>query len=171
MSTNNKTRIERTANGWVDLDYPNVTYTTRRVAREARAARLRREQTSPQYASTSDFKAAHVLHREAADAQRQAETPEVEADLTRLQQRLFTRLTTEQGVTEKDALTVIQAVGYNAAASYGHMRAAGTTHYEAAAVIYLASPRISLSYGTARGTGASHFDALKEAFLNDFLYS
>lgn len=141
------TKIKKTYWGWIDVDDPTPIYNTRRLARDARRLRL-----NPQSWTTT------VSHQ----------TTVYDPPLSGLDARLYDRLTNKQGVSRDDALSVIRSNGYNAAASYGHMRAAGATHEEALSVIALANPAVSLGYGQARGRGDDHADALRWAlFLDD----
>jgi hypothetical protein len=153
-----ETKIFKSTSGWYDVDNPTVFHPTRDICRLARKADRKVLPTAigtitmPVYASPP---AVTVKTRPA--------TP----SLTSLQNRLMDRLTLQQGVGEFDALAVITTFGHNAAASYGHMRAAGATHNEALDVISLGVPDLSLAYGLARFAGLDHADALKEAWDAD----
>lgn len=129
--------------GWIDVDNPSFIYGSRRLARDARRARL--SGTAPAYNVT--------LPNSVTSVPRQTSGP------TGLRARLFDRLTTQQGASESEASYVLANFGYNASASYGHMRAAGATHTEAVLVISLGSPAASLTYGQARAAGVDHNDA------------
>jgi hypothetical protein len=142
------TKIKRTANGWIDIDDPATAWRTRRLARDARRG-------TPTFSSASMTSVIHATV-----------TPPA---LTSLEYRLLDRLTTEQGVTHPDALYVISSYGYNASASYGHMRAAGATHDEALNVISLGQPDVSLAYGKGLASGLSHLAAIQKALLEKFV--
>jgi len=150
------TKIKRVfhqgATGWVDVDAPATIYPARRVARDARRNRLNGR------LSFSPPSAQRMPTFTATTVQPASPTP-----LSGLQNRLLDRLTTFQGVTTDEAMDVITAHGYNASASYGHMRFAGATHHEALIVIGLDSPDVSLAYGMARARGVDHADSLREA--------
>lgn len=137
--------------GWVDIDNPSNVYSARRLARDAR--RSGRLSLTPVSAQPST-----VIRAVASDNSHNDYTT-----YSTLQQRLYDRLTLRQGVTPADAHDIITSHGYNAAASYGHMRAAGANHSEAEAVIDLGSPDVSLAYGRARATGYNHTGALQKA--------
>lgn len=141
------TKIKRAPNaqsGWIDIDDPSVIFPTRRLARDSRRIRL-----NPQSWTTA------VSHQ----------TTVYDPPLTSLQARLYDRLTHRQGVDRSDALSVVTSFGYNAAASYGHMRAAGASHAEALTVISIGSPTLSLAYGTNRAMGDNHHVALRDALV------
>lgn len=139
------TKIKRTPQGWIDIDNPTIFHRARRLARDAR--RLNKMSQRPVFTS----KVADRLI-----------TPD-RAPFSGLQQRLYDRLTQRQCVSQNDAYAVVVSHGYNAAASYGHMREAGANHSEALAVIDLGSPDVSLSYGQARAAGYNHTYALQRA--------
>lgn len=130
------TKITRTADGWIDVDNPTAFHKVRRLARDARRASRGCVRPTDQVTGPT---------------------------LTSLQTRLLNRMTQLQGVDADDALDVITSNGYNKAASYGHMRAAGANHSEALYVIGLNAPDVSLAYGLARFAGEDHTEALKEA--------
>lgn len=153
------TKIAKTDNGWIDKDRPNIFHTVRREARAARrAARSIHGFFKKSAPKTSVINATVFGMKDAVTNQ-----PVGQIILTGLQQRLYDRLTTKQGVSADDALEVVCANGYNKAASYGHMRVAGATHSEANIVIGLNSAAISLEYGLHRQDGMNHTDALAEA--------
>lgn len=155
------TKIKQNASGqWIDVDNPTVTHSARRLARQARRNRLGTglpsQVTSVPRVDTSVAKPKDGL----------TITPAPGAPgslLTGLQARLLDRLTNQQGVDLTDALQVITSNGYNKAASYGHMRAAGASHNEAVIVIDLDMPDVSRCYGIARANGENHADAIKGA--------
>lgn len=148
------TAIVRVNGGWVDRDNANVTWPTRWRARDARRARLTGKPVVTQQQSKPTQTITFAQLATSASANTTATT------LTSLQFKLFNRLTQSQGVSDADAQHVIENYGYNQAASYGHMRAAGANHFEAVAVIQLQSPEISLEYGKCRAVGSDHTDAL-----------
>ncbi len=131
------TKIQKTTLGWIDVDIPTSYYRARRQARDARRLRV----------------AGYIPTASIVASQRKT-------GLSSLQQRLYDRLTTQQGVTVSDAYDVVTSYGYNAAASYGHMREAGATHEDALTVIDLGLPSVSVEYGQHRAAGYDHADAL-----------
>lgn len=142
-------------NGWVDVDNPSTIHAYRWQARDAR-----RGTGSVQRGKS------RIANRSTTAPQNKPTTPivgVVTPPLTSLQVRLMDRLTTRQGVTYADAKSVIETHGYNATASYGHMREAGATHFEALTVINLDVPDYSFAYGMARAAGLDHAGALSEA--------
>ncbi len=151
------TKIIHTPQGWIDDDVKNVFFHCRRLARDARRTRLaggavRVVPPAPRQAATTTTTNVTVVG-----------TQNSTITLTSLQQRLYDRLTGRQGVSDADASEIIINNGYNAAASYGHMRYAGALHAEAKIVIGLGSPEISMAYGIARAAGFDHTDALAQA--------
>lgn len=143
-----ETKIFKNTSGWYNVEKPGVYHATRDAARAARKATIvgtTATATAPTSTPTP------IKH------------PQTGMTMTGLQQRLFDRLTQRQGVDTLDALFVVTSNGYNAAASYGHMREAGATHAEALAVIWLDSPTVSVSYGRLRAAGNDHTSAYKEA--------
>lgn len=153
------TKISKTVNGWIDNDNPGVFYPVRRLAREAR--RLARGVTTTTTRARRPRPIGQPRPSTVAVGPGATTTP---VTLTSLQQRLYDRLTGPQGVSAAEAQEVILANGYNKAASYGYMRAAGATHDEAKAVIAYESPTVSLAYGIARAQGKDHNDAFNEAY-------
>jgi hypothetical protein len=146
-----ETKIFKNHSGWYDVDNPGVYHATREECRQARKGHVP--------AST-----AAVRPSLNTNAVADTNVPDTAlTGLTGLQQRLLIRLTSSQGVSQSEALEVIRQNGYNKAASYGHMRAAGAGHFEALQVIYIGSPTVSLSYGKAREDGFNHVDALTKA--------
>lgn len=150
------TKVKKTQNGWIDVDEPNKTFGARRQARDFRRYRLTGT-TPTKTVKSTPTPATPVTPDPVAKLQ---------AGLSKLQARLLTRMTLRQGVFQSEALEVILDNGYNAAASYGHMRVAGATHDEALIVIGVGLPDVSLAYGIARARGKDHTAALREA-LND----
>lgn len=155
------TKIARTSDGWVDLDDTSKAYDVRWKARLARRHAQQgvfipgpTSSFSPPSLTTSTFTAA-------------GNTNGTVNVLTPLQQKLYDRLTLTQSVSITDAMDVVINNGYNKAASYGHMRAAGANHSEALTVISLDNPAISLSYGLSRAQGLNHTDALNKALKDD----
>lgn len=150
-----ETKIKQFPQGWADLDNPNAYWATRELARQARKASrgtlVKRQDVTIVQVFTPD----------------QDDNDNTFTTFSSLQQRLFDRLTQQQGVSADDALSVIEANGYNKAASYGHMREAGATHYEALVIIGLNDPATSLGYGQARAAGEDHVDALMGALRDD----
>ncbi len=152
-----KTQITRTSSGWVDNDDPTVLHPNRRTAREARrkslyyqgkTGHLRSLKSKPTSTTAPTFTVTQPL-----------------TGLTGLQRRLYDRLIYQQGVTTTEAYFVVTKRGYNAAASYGHMREAGANHSEALSVIDLGSPNVSRAYGQHRAVGFTHTDALRDAII------
>lgn len=145
------TKIKQCPSGWFDVDHPTVFHPTRWQARDARRGVIRPIiQTAPKtYVATV--------------TQTVTRPTTVPSMLHGLQQRLYDRLTTQQGVTPADAYDVITSNGYNAAASYGHMREAGANHSEATFVISIGAPDLSVAYGLARASGYNHTGALQKA--------
>lgn len=163
------TKVAKTANGWIDKDDPNTYYRVRRLARDARRAK-RINQGQPKGVTVKAQTAQQIglvpkVTKFSVFGMKNSVTgvPQGSQQLTSLQDKLYTRLTTSQGVDPTDALSIITSNGYNKAASYGHMRAAGATHAEAEIVINLDNPDISLAYGKAREAGESHTNALSSA--------
>lgn len=152
MPGDTKIKRSHTGQGWIDVDDPVRMYGSRRLARDARRVRL---------GNSLPTKATSVPRPTTVVVQNIAASPN--DGLSGLQHRLFTRLTFQQGVTNTDALMVIDNYGYNQAASYGHMRAAGANHSEALSVILLESPDLSVAYGRARAAGYNHTGALAKA--------
>lgn len=156
-----ETKIKRCPQGWFDVDHPTTFYRTRAEVRDVRRSGASslpsRVAAVPRTATVPNVTVINVNVSPGATTD----------DLTSLEYRLFDRLIYDQGVSETDALSIITNNGYNAAASYGHMRAAGANHFEAEFVIGLGSPDASLAYGQARANGLDHIDALKEA-LRDY---
>lgn len=156
------TKIKRASGypsgGWIDVDNPTVVHDARWKARAARRGSLPSTVTS----------LPRVTQNIVAPTP-PAATPSVTSlsPLTGLQQRLVNRLTTWQGVSLPEALVVVNSYGYNAAASYGHMREAGATHAEAVEVINRDDPDASLVYGKARAAGHDHVSALRLADAGD----
>lgn len=151
-----ETKIFKSQSGWYDVDNPNVYHPTREACRQARKG------------GASVAPAIAVVPVLPSQDTNVATVPDTyQAGLTGLQQRLFIRLTSSQGVSQSEALEVIRNNGYNKAASYGHMRAAGANHDEALQVIFVGSPAVSLSYGLSREDGFNHVDALRKA-LDDY---
>lgn len=146
------TKIKRTAQGWIDTDVPSTYHRCRRLARDARRASR----------ATVSTAVTGVVVPKVVVPTYTVTTP-TGSSLTGLQQRLYDRLTQQQGVSAADAFDVITSHGYNAAASYGHMREAGANHSEAKIVIDLGSPAVSLAYGQRRATGYNHAWALQRA--------
>lgn len=138
--------------GWVDVDSPTYVYASRRQARDARRARLAGT-TAPQTVTA------------AVQPVSQPTQPDT-SGYSGLTARLYDRLTTRQGVSDSEARAVLSQYGYNASASYGHMREAGATHFEALLVVALGSPAISVTYGRERAAGSDHTSALTDALLN-----
>lgn len=156
------TRLKQTPQGWVDLDNPTTTYPSRRLARLGR--RRNRSGSTPVATPTATATATTQALSQTSQAltiQPQPDSPD--SALTSLQVRLLDRMTQWQGVDLVDALSVITSNGYNAAASYGHMREAGATHDEAVEVISKGSADISLAYGLARAAGYNHDYSLQRA--------
>lgn len=153
------TKISKTANGWIDKDDPTTFYRVRRLARDARRAKRVNQTPQPKVVQAPKVTKFSVFSTKNSVTG----VPTGSAQLTGLQDKLYTRLTKSQGVDPADALSIITSNGYNKAASYGHMRAAGATHAEAEIVINLDNPDISLAYGKARGVGESHTNALSSA--------
>ena len=153
-----KTKITQTPQGWIDDDDPTVFHPNRRAARVARYRAL-----------VAKGKTAHLRSKPSTSANTyKIATPLAPnvtgiTNLSSLQNRLMDRLTQRQGVALADAMSVITGHGYNAAASYGHMREAGANHNEALIVIDLGSPDVSVAYGRARATGYNHTYALQKA--------
>jgi hypothetical protein len=155
------TKIKKVQNGWIDIDEPAKTYGARRLARDARRFRLQ-----GRYAALAALsKTANNLAMPAPGSK--TPTPVPAPSLTGLQQKLFDRMTKQQGVTAVEALDMIKNNGYNKAASYGHIRAAGATHSEAFLVVNIGLPAVSLSYGTSRANGEDHTSALRKALSYD----
>jgi hypothetical protein len=151
------TKLKRTHDGlWMDLDTGN-TYAVRRLARDAR----RQARSTSAAASTPVQPPTNLATTNVTLVGYTSPA----GNLTPLQAKLFDRLTNRQGVSADDALKVLldPANGYNKAASYGHMRAAGANHAEACIVISLNDPDVSLEYGLNRARGMNHADALHEA--------
>ena len=158
------TKIAKTDAGWVDKDQPDIYHPVRREARAAR--RAARSIHGFFKGSKSAPKTTNVTVLGMKDAVTQQ--PAGQIMLSGFDQKLYNRLTARHGVPADDALEIVSDViahriGYNQAASYGHMREAGATHSEASIVICLGSPAISLAYGLARANGINHTDALAEA--------
>jgi hypothetical protein len=149
------TAVLRTPAGWIDRDQPGQAFKTRREARRARKAKRFYTRPLPVQATSASGPAV-------TSSAFQLTTP-AHAGLSRLQQRLYDRLTGGQGVTAADAFDVVTSMGYNKAASYGHMRAAGATHGEAVEVVDLEDPDYSLAYGRFRAAGNGHDRALRLA--------
>lgn len=159
------TKIKREPQGWIDVDKPNTFYRVRREARAARRAdriAASHNMTARKWISTTTPLKVVGLTAKKTKAVTIIDSGDSDK-LTSLQERLLERLTKTQGVAEDDALEIIKNNGYNKAASYGHMRAAGATHSEAKIVIALSEPTVSLAYGKNRAQGYTHTDALREA--------
>jgi len=154
------TKIKKTIDGWCDVDSPNF-YPLRRLARDARRASLLAQgKKLPTKKQVNTMMTTNVTTLGYTPGLGQAPAT---IQLSALQQKLYDRLTAQQGVTPDDALQIITSNGYNKAASYGHMRAAGANHAEARIVIDLSDPDVSLVYGKQRGYGLDHTEALTEA--------
>lgn len=149
-----ETKIFKNSSGWYDVDNPTVFHPTRERCRDARKAARKVIPASGTFTTTLPKPVTPVVSVQARPA-----TP----SLSSLQNRLMDRLTLNQGVGQFDALAVITTFGHNAAASYGHMRAAGATHNEALSVISLGDPDLSLAYGLAREDGLDHDLSLNAA--------
>lgn len=145
------TAIIKTNDGWIDRDAPQVFYPVRRLAREARRSSHPRT-----IKNAKPFKS------------RFTSTPAttIAAPVDGLKKKLHARFET-YGIAKADADFVIDSFGYNKAASYGHMRAAGANHSEALNVVALDSPEISLAYGKARARGEGHTAAFAEALRDN----
>ena len=168
------TRITRTANGWIDKDtgdfYPNRR--TARIQRRSRAVRgvLTKGIVSPNdvrkvvgklATGPVDIKLTSPVATTTVSASTGVKWPT--PPMTGLQRKLFSRLTTEQGVSSEDAKLVVTTLTYNKAASYGYMRAAGATHDEAYSVVERGVPALSINYSKLRAAGNSHDMAVKLA--------
>lgn len=151
------TKVHQTNQGWIDDDNPNTHYSARRLARDAR--RKARGDTTTTTKQTVKVK----THTVVGFKHSTTGIPAGNQTLTSLQEKLLKRMTDKQNVQEADAIDIITSNGYNKAASYGHMRAAGATHAEATIVIGLSSPDVSVAYGKARANGLNHILALSEA--------
>lgn len=149
------TKILKTNDGWIDVDEPSNHWRVRWEARQARRARLGPNTKSPASIPTQTTVLFGVTPTSTDGT---TITP-----FTSLQNKLYVRLTSKQGVSDADAVSVVLNNTYNKAASYGHMRQAGATHAEAEIVIGLSNPDISLAYGINRAKKMSHTDALAEA--------
>lgn len=168
------TKIVRAPNrqgGWIDIDVPRTIYATRLQARNGRASRLLAAKNSRSLHPSGGIAPQRSTGAiPVADADTDVKTVTTDNpgvfSLTSLQFRLFLRLTQEQGVSPDDALSVMRSFGYNASASYGHLRAAGATHDEALSVIHYGVPAVSRSYGEARVAGKGHFEAAQEAIIS-----
>jgi hypothetical protein len=158
-----ETKIFKNSSGWYDVDNPTVYYSTREQARDVRRGRGKTLTSRPSALDT--VKADLDKTRQALTVTPQPDS--ADSALTSLQVRLLGRLTQRQGVDLLDALNVITSYGYNAAASYGHMRESGATHDEAIEVIDLDSPDVSLAYGLSRGAGYNHTYSLQRAFRDN----
>lgn len=144
------TKIMRARTGeWIDIDNPAKGYPSRRLARDARR----------QYLISTGW---NPPKRKPVIKARAPLNPVVNLDLglTDLQSKLLRRMTLDQGVLRSDAVEILAEFGYNASASYGHMRHAGANHTEAKSVISMLNPDISVTYGKARAQGKNHTDAL-----------
>ena len=168
------TKIKRNAHlkGWFDVDEPTVLHKTRwqaRAARKAKKAGLQVAYTkAPQPKVTSGYiqaaKGTSTTHATITvsgihDFIQSVTKPK----LTSLQSKLLNRLHNSQNVNYNDAEFIVTHFGYNAAASYGHMRVAGATHDEAYLVVSLNNPHVSVTYGLLRAQGEDHISALREA--------
>lgn len=160
------TAILKSSAGWYDRDNPNTTFRVRREARAARRAARGGPVTTPS-APKASMPSQTITYGTVTQLNNGHTTTTMTGSLSSLQMRLYDRLTMNQGVSNADALEVITNNGYNKAASYGHMRAAGANHYEALAVIDLDSPSVSKAYGVNRADGMNHTDALAEALKDD----
>lgn len=150
-----ETKIFKNTNGWYDVDNPGVYHATRALCRDARKGNLPSKVTSlPRTTSAISCGTFTTVQAPAG--------PGLSA-FQGLQHRLFVRLTAQQGVTTDEAKDVILNNGYNAAASYGHMREAGANHSEALFVIGIGAPDLSVAYGIARAAGYNHTGALEKA--------
>ena len=147
------TKIKRVPVGndykWIDVDVPSNFYDARWQARDARRGAVAHHARPRTYAVSTP--------------------PASPTGLTSLQQRLYDRLTATQGVSASDAHDVITSHGYNAAASYGYMRAAGATNEEALAIIDRGNPQVSLTYGRLREVGHNHAASLATALMHEAL--
>lgn len=141
-----KQAVWKVQDGWIDRDVPNVYWSTRREARLARRNRLGK--TVP----TTTYSTAPKSHQTVPD-------------LTSLQKRLVNRMTILQDVDLVDAVYAVRTWGYNKAASYGHIRAAGATHTEAVSVVERNDPAFSLAYGKERAAGVTHGASYARALI------
>lgn len=168
------TKIKHTPQGWIDTDKPHTYWRVRRLARQARrddrqaapavkAAIPQRTRGLGSMQGVPGPIAQMKTNVTAVGYQPGPGQQTVVGVMSGLQQRLLDRLTARQNVTSDDAVEVISNNGYNAAASYGHMREAGANHAEAKIVISLGSQDTSVNYGKGRAAGKSHVDALSEA--------
>lgn len=167
------TTVKRIAPGaWIDIDDPNTTYPARWRARQARRDKKVTLVSTPSsnlpgnsHNTTPTMSVVSVRAGLGFPALTSAQVGVI-PPYTPLQLRLMDRLVQRQGVDWTDAHQIINEYGYNQAASYGHMRAAGATHTEAEYVIKLENPAVSLAYGKARAQNYTHTTALRNA-LND----
>lgn len=160
------TKVKRTAQGWVDVDEPSKFYNVRRLARLAR----RMKRLGQQVGGTNGV--FPIRARQPQTVTRQVTAvgytqPGNAPSMSTLQQRLYNRLTQTQNVDHDDALDMVLNNGYNKAASYGHMRAAGANHSEAKLVVDMNDPDVSLDYGKLRAQRFDHTSALTAALDDD----
>lgn len=135
------TKIEKWATGWVDVDVPGEVHRTRAEARAARRARKQGRVTAKGQLLLLPVSRLTSLPRG-------------------LENKLRSQLTV-RGVADVQIDEMLASgLGYNAIASYGHMRQAGATHDEAKEVVERGEPHVSLNYGHARAAGLDHDAAL-----------
>jgi hypothetical protein len=159
------TAVLKTPSGWIDRDSPNQVFRVRREARDYRRGRVKFNK--PSMVASTPMKTSQTVTTATMSVNAGGSIRTTASTLSHLQRKLYDRLIYRQGVGHDDAIEILTTNGYNKAASYGHMRAAGARHAEAKIVIDLENPDVSVAYGRKRAAGLNHTDALAEALKDD----